>query len=407
MTKSLPLQGYKVIELATVVAAPTAGRLLSDYGAEVIKIEMPPAGDPLREMGEMHMLPTEPGNNPLFDTFNSGKKLISVDLKKPEGFKLLTELLADADVFISNIRPQSLEKLGLGYETRKESLPRLVYAHFSGFGLKGPDKDRPGYDTTAFWMRTGAVGDWLPDGGFPARPSFAFGDIVSAAYFLNGILMALLARERTGHGTMVSTSLLNTGIWANATSVVNTQPQYGRVYPNSRYDPWNLFSDYYRCADGVWIAPVSRNYTVDRPLLARLFDAPELVEDPDCVTVSRIRKAGKLESVIRRVGEAVAKKTAEEWIALFEECDLPYETVRSVQTLYRDRQAWENGFFENVSYPDGSEPAMPVPPIIFTEYARRGFTPQRELGADTDGVLASVGYSGESIERLKKDGVIK
>lgn len=407
MTKTLPLQGYKVIELATVVAAPTAGRLLSDYGAEVIKIEMPPAGDPLREVGEMHMLPTEPGNNPLFDTFNSGKKLISVDLKKPEGFKLLTELLADADVFISNIRPQSLERLGLGYEALKERFPRLVYAHFSGFGLKGPDKDRPGYDTTAFWMRTGAVGDWLPDGGFPARPSYAFGDIVSAAYFLNGILMALLARERTGHGTMVSTSLFNTGIWTNAASVVNAQPQYGRVYPNSRYDPWNLFSDYYRCADGVWIAPVSKNYTVDRPLLARLFDAPELVEDPDCVTVSRMRKAGKLENVIRHVGEAVAKKTAAEWIELFEECDLPYETVGSVQTLYRDRQAWENGFFENVSYPDGSETAMPVPPIIFTEYARRGFAPQGELGADTDGVLASAGYSGESIERLKKDGVIK
>ncbi len=407
MTKDLPLQGYKVIELATVVAAPTAGRLLSDYGAEVIKIEMPPAGDPLRGVGEMHMMPTEPGNNPLFDTFNSGKKLISVDLKKPEGFELLMQLLSDADIFISNIRPQSLERLGLGYEALKERLPRLVYAHFSGFGLKGPDKDRPGYDTTAFWMRTGAVGDWIPDGGFPVRPSYAFGDIVSASYFLNGILMALLARERTGHGTMVSTSLFNTGIWANATSVVNAQPQYGRVYPNPRYDPWNLFSDYYLCADGVWIAPVSKNYTRDRPLLAGLFDAPELVEDPDCVTVSRMRRAGKLESVIRHIGDSVAKRTAAEWIKLFEECDLPYETVGSVQTLYRDEQAWANGFFENVSYPDGSETAMPVPPIIFSEYSRRGFAPQGELGADTDGVLAAAGYSGESIDRMKKDGVIK
>ena len=407
MTKDLPLQGYKVIELATVVAAPTAGRLLSDYGAEVIKIEMPPAGDPLRSVGEMHMMPTEPGNNPLFDTFNSGKKLISVDLKKPEGFELLMQLLSDADIFISNIRPQSLERLGLGYEALRERFPRLIYAHFSGFGLKGPDKDRPGYDTTAFWMRTGAVGDWIPDGGFPVRPSYAFGDIVSASYFLNGILMALLARGRTGHGTMVSTSLFNTGIWANATSVVNAQPQYGRVYPNPRYDPWNLFSDYYRCADGVWIAPVSKNYTKDRPLLARLFDAPELVEDPDCVTVSRMRKAGKLEGVIRHIGDSVAKKTAAEWIKLFEECDLPYETVGSVQTLYRDEQAWANGFLENVSYPDGSETAMPVPPIIFSEYSRRGLAPQGELGADTDGVLAAAGYSGESIGRMKKDGVIK
>lgn len=406
MSNQLPLSGYKVIELATVVAAPTAGRLLAEYGAEVIKIEMP-SGDPLRGIGEMHMLPIEAGNNPMFDTFNVGKKLTSINLKNPDGYKLLMELLSDADVFLTNTRMQSLQKLGLGYDVLKEKFPRLIYAHFSGFGLKGPDKDRPGYDTTAFWMKTGAVTDWTPEDGFPVRPSYAFGDIVSASYFLNGILMALLGRERSGHGTLISTSLFNTGIWTNGTSVVNAQPQYGRKYPNDIYDPWNPFSDYYRCSDGVWISPISKNYFKDRPMLAELFDMPELVEDPDCVAIGYLRKVGKLEAVIKHMAESIAKKPSDEWIKLFEENDLPYETVGSVMTLYKNEQAWANGYLENVSYPDGNETAMPVPPIVFSDYDRRGFVPQGDIGADTDSVLFAAGYSEEDIKRLKDSGAVR
>lgn len=406
MSNQLPLSGYKVIELATVVAAPTAGRLLAEYGAEVIKIEMP-SGDPLRSIGEMHMLPIEAGNNPMFDTFNVGKKLTSINLKNPDGYKLLMELLSDADVFLTNTRMQSLQKLGLGYDVLKEKFPRLIYAHFSGFGLKGPDKDRPGYDTTAFWMKTGAVTDWTPEDGFPVRPSYAFGDIVSASYFLNGILMALLGRERSGHGTLISTSLFNTGIWTNGTSVVNAQPQYGRKYPNDIYDPWNPFSDYYRCSDGVWISPISKNYFKDRPMLAELFDMPELVEDPDCVAIGYLRKVGKLEAVIKHMAESIAKKPSDEWIKLFEENDLPYETVGSVMTLYKNEQAWANGYLENVSYPDGNETAMPVPPIVFSDYDRRGFAPQGDIGADTDSVLSAAGYSEEDIKRLKDSGAVR
>lgn len=406
MNNNLPLSGYKVIELATVVAAPTAGRLLAEYGAEVIKIE-PPAGDPLRDIGEMHMLPIEPGNNPMFDSFNVGKELTSINLKTPEGYALLMQLLETADVFLTNTRMQSLEKLGLDYETLKTRFPALVYAHFSGFGLTGPDKDRPGYDTTAFWMRTGAVLDWIPEPTFPVRASYAFGDIASAAYLLSGILIALLAREKSGHGTFVSTSLLNAGIWMNGTSVVNAQPQYGRVYPNGRYDPWNLFNDYYRCSDGVWICPVSKSYRRDRPMLAKLFEIPELAEDPDCETIGRMRRAGKLETYMRRLSAVIERKSSAEWSRLFAEYDVPYETVGSVQTLYRDEQAWANGYFENVHYPDGCETAMPVPPIVLSEYDRRGFVPQGGLGADTDSVLRAMGYPDEEIRRLRDAGVVK
>ena len=155
MKKALPLEGLRVIELATVVAAPTAARLLADYGAEVIKIEIPGAGDSLRIVGDMHQMPIEPDNNPLFDAFNTGKRLLGLNLKSAEGMEILFKLLEGADVFLTNTRMRSLEKMGLGYEALKERFPRLIYAHFSGFGLDGPEKDRPGFDSTAFWLRPG------------------------------------------------------------------------------------------------------------------------------------------------------------------------------------------------------------------------------------------------------------
>ena len=125
MKKELPLSGYKVIELATVVAAPTAGRLMAEFGADVIKIE-PPSGDPLRGIGEMHMLPTDDGNNPMFDVFNTGKMLTSINLKSPEGHDVLMKMLSSADIFLTNTRMQALEKLGLDYETLKEKFPSLI-----------------------------------------------------------------------------------------------------------------------------------------------------------------------------------------------------------------------------------------------------------------------------------------
>ena len=202
MTQNLPLSGVRVVELATVVAAPTVGRIMATYGAEVIKIETP-GGDGLRPFGKGHCLPTEDGNSPLFDLYNSGKKFTSLNLKTEQGQEAFHRLLTTADVFLTNVRYKGLERMGLDYETLKVKYPRLVYAHFSGFGLKGVDADRPGYDMTAFWMRSGALLDWLLPDSFPMRPTFAFGDVATASAFLSGIMMGLYSRNNTGKGTMV------------------------------------------------------------------------------------------------------------------------------------------------------------------------------------------------------------
>lgn len=152
--KKMPLEGIRVVELATVVAAPTASRVLCAFGAEVIKVETK-IGDEMRRAGEFEMVVCEDDKNPLFTIQNSGKRLTSIDLKNPDGKAAFLKLLETADVFLTNVRLPSLGRLGLDYETLHKAYPGLVYAHFSGFGPKGPDAAKPGFDSTAFWLRSG------------------------------------------------------------------------------------------------------------------------------------------------------------------------------------------------------------------------------------------------------------
>ena len=399
--KQLPLAGIRVIELATVVAAPTAGRLLADYGAEVIKVETPGAGDLQRYVGDAHQLPIEKGNNPLFDTFNAGKRLTAINLKTEGGMAVMKKLLATADVFISNVRMPSLVKMGLGYDDLKEDFPQLIYAHFSGFGLKGRDVNKPGFDMSAYWLRCGMTFDWVTKGSFPMRATYGFGDIATSGYLVSGILMAIIGRQTSGRGTFLSVSLLGCGVWQNTTHVVNTQKKYGRELPVDRYDPWDPFSDFYQCGDGKWAAIVKKNYAKDKASFAKIFNFPELLTDERYASLSSMRKAGLVGECVRRVEEAMLTKPRDEWEQIFKEVDIPFECAHTSSDVWQDDQVWANGYLENVDYGDGEPTAVPTPPIQFDNFGRRAFTKEGEVGADTDVILDELGYSAEDIAALK------
>lgn len=405
MNRPLPLEGIKVVELATVVAAPTTARLLADYGADVIKIEIPGPGDSMRVLGDMHRMPISEDNNPMFDLFNTGKKLVSINLKSGEGKEVFFKLLSQADVFITNTRKQSLERMGIWYQQIKDLFPKLIYAHFSGFGLTGKDKDRPGYDSTAFWLKSGVAGDVTLAGSFPARPPYAFGDIASASYFLNGILIAIFGRGKTGRGTLISTSLYGAGIWMSASFVVNTQEKYGNKLPAERYEPWSPFCDYYKCSDGKYIMFITKRYPAERQLMAEIFGLPELVTDPDLATIGSMRRSGKLPGIVRKLEEILLSKSSSEWVSIFEAKDVPYELSRHIMDVYTDAQAWDNGYVESMQYPDGVT-VFPTPPIKYTEYGRRPMGKTAKLGADTDSVLKELGYSAGEILTLRQSEVI-
>lgn len=400
-----PLEGIKVVEMATVVAAPTAGRVMCDFGAEVIKVETL-FGDELRRAGSSFSLPCEDDDNPMFTAINSNKKIIPLNLKSEKGKEILFKLLADADVLISNIRLASLARLGLDYESVKERFPRLVYALFSGYGTEGPEGNSPGFDITAFWLRNGAMNDWKENGTFPMNPSYAFGDVATSNALLSGILMGLLGRELTGKGTLVTTSLMASGIWCNFTDIISSQPQFGRDKVYDKYHQTDPFSALYKCADGKYIGIYCNEYESDKERLAKFFGIEEILEDERYASVESLHKTGAIREGIEKVGNVISEKTSKEWNKILLENNISNEIARTASDVAVDKQAIENGYIEMVKFAGSNTVMMPTPPMRFSEFDRHCTTPTRSIGAFTDEILASVGYSTDEIEDMKVSRII-
>ncbi len=401
----MPLEGIKVIELATVVAAPTAGRMLSAYGAEVIKIESL-AGDDYRVAGNFERVVCEDYKNPLFTIQNSGKKLTSINLKHPDGKAAMLKLLEDADVFLTNVRVGGLQRLGLDYESLRERYPKLVYAHFSGFGPKGPVASNPGFDSTAFWLRSGPMADWQVPGSFPFNPTYAFGDMSTSSVLFSGILMALLGRVRTGRGTLVNTSLFASGIWCNAVSVVSHQPQFGGKRPLDPLRPADPFSQYYLCADGKWIGIFDNEYQRDLPKFARFFDMPDVIDNPNYTSLGALAESDAIVEFIERLNKLFLTRTSSEWRDYLSSNSVSCEVMHCTRDVSTDEQALANGYVQELEFKDGLKVMMPCPPVHFLDYEQRRYTPTGRIGEDTDRVFSALGYTDEEIARMREENAI-
>ena len=241
--RTKPLLGYKVIELSTFVAAPSCGRLLRDWGADVIKVESG-KGDAWRYHGSTHRVTSTEEENPMFDLVNAGKKSVVVDLKSAEGKAVLYDLLSDADIFLTNTRAKSLRKLGLDYESLKERFPKLIYASVTGFGEEGPETDKPGFDLVAYWGNSGFLNDLSIDTGtsYPILAPTGIGDVTCGTALFGGICAALLGRERTGKGDYVTISLFGGAIWIMSFMYLRAQQRYGDPFPKHREETPPLLS---------------------------------------------------------------------------------------------------------------------------------------------------------------------
>lgn len=401
---NMPLAGVRVVELATVVAAPTTSRMLCAYGAEVVKVETL-YGDEMRRAGKTELTPYEDYKNPLFTVHNSNKRLTSINFKDPEGKAALLKLIGEADVFITNVREASLRRSGLDYDTLRESFPQLIYAHFSGFGPKGPVASNPGFDSTGFWLRSGPMADWQVEGSFPFVPTYAFGDMATSSVLLSGILMALLGREKTGCGTKVETSLFASGIWCNSVGVVETQFERRHLNPDP-FRPADPFDTTYKCADGKWIGVYVNEYKKDKAKLAKLLGMEDILEDPRYDDIATLSESGVIVEAVKRCNEIFLTRTSAEWRELLSANSVSCEVMQSTCDVSRDSQAIENHYVEELEFADGLKVMMPCPPVHFSEYTRRPYEPTGEIGKDTDAVFASLGYSGEEIARLREKGAI-
>lgn len=401
-----PLSGIKVLDLTTFVAAPVCGRLMADMGAEVIKVEHPD-GDTWRKTGKDYS-PTRFSDheNPVFDIYNSGKKHIALNLKTPEGMQVFHQLLSEADVFITNTRPAALKRLGISYEDLKDKYPRLVYGIVLGYGEKGPDAAKPAFDTSAFWSRSGFLRDMTAknDQYQPVLPPFGVGDTITGYVLTMQICAALLARAQTGKGDYVRSSLYHNGIFTMGTMEIITQQPFGRTYPTTRID-YGIPGGSYLCADGEWIFIAVSYYAVLIPLLCKAIGREDLLEDPRFDTPANRQKNKEEYYAIFR--DAFLQKPSAYWLEKADELDIPVVRMNHFGEVSEDEQAWANDYLEHVDFGNGHVDVMPTSPIEMDSLGPIKTKPAPRIGADTDNILAALGYDPEAIARMKDAGAVK
>ena len=397
------LDGIKVIEYATYMAAPGAGSILSDWGAEVIKVE-PPGGDPIRNF--FRTIGTDLQDNPVFDFDNRGKKSIVLDTRTDEGQKILRELASDADVFLTNVRPGGLERSSLDFKSLIEINPKLVYCTLTGYGLQGPDADKPGFDVASFWSRAGVGHLTAPKGQDPFPLRTAYGDHTTSMAAAAGICAALVKASRTGQGQLVEASLLRAALFAMGSDFA-VQLFFGRVASTkSRHELVQPLINFFKTKDDSWICIVSRQGNVDWPPLCRVMDRHDLIEDPR-FTTGKTRRANAAELVDLMDAE-IGKYTKAEIAVRLDNEAIAWAPVQTLAEVAKDPQVIAAGGITQVpsASGDGTSFASPASPIRFpgTDDGPKGPSPRQ--GEHSQDVLKSLGYDQDKIDTLMSAGVV-
>ncbi|MFH1087626.1 MAG: CoA transferase [Chloroflexota bacterium] len=398
------LEGIKVIGLTTWAAAPSACAMMADWGASVIKVEHTEGGDPQRGM-KTEVIGLPPCRvNPVWEYTSRNQQGVALNLTREPARGVAYKLVKGADVFISNLQEPSLERLGMQYETLSKVNPKLVYAQFSGYGDKGPDRLKPGYDHSAFWASSGimaTLGD--PDQAPPMqRP--AMGDHAAAIALVAGIAGALFARERTGEGQRIDTSLMALGLWLNCAQVGASLISGQDVQRTARNNVRNPLRNVYRCRDGRWVyfaMPKSDSYW---PGLCRALGIEHLQHDSRFD--NELKRAENRQELIPVLDEIIGGKDLGEWKKVFDDCGLVWAPVNTVKEAANHPQALANEFIREIKHPVTGTLKVVASPVNFSKAPLSLRLPAPRLGEHTEEVLLSLGYKAEEIAKLRHEGAI-
>jgi crotonobetainyl-CoA:carnitine CoA-transferase CaiB-like acyl-CoA transferase len=398
-TPQPPLAGIKVIDLTVWVQGPLAGQLLADLGADVVKIEKPGQGDFARGLQTLFgaSMKTPTGRGLLFELVNRGKKSVAIDLLKAEGQKLLHELVRDADVFLSNLLPATLARFAASPEELMALNPRLIYAQGGGLGSRGDLADMAAQDTTGT-AYSGFMYSISPDGE-PHYPPGAIADLVSGTNLAFAIVAALLRRERTSAGEVVSTSLLQGMMWLQQLHIGAFANSGEPLRPFDPENAANPFLNIYRCADGAWLALGMTAMTQDD-----WFAFCDLVARPELKADERFhRNRGRIDhagELVKIVAGELAKRPREEWLDVIGRSGLPCAPVRRIEELVQDPKVLSEGILTTAPSgmtfvgPPFNLDGVPGPPNDAADFAE-----------DTFAVLSALGLSPEQIAELEQGGV--
>ncbi|MCI8948972.1 MAG: CoA transferase [Lachnospiraceae bacterium] len=384
-----PLEGITIVELSTYIAAPSCGRVLATQGARVIKVESP-AGDIERKFGPTLFCPATDEENPIYDTLNGGKEAVMLNLKDSRHMEQFHKLLEKADVFITNNRIQALKKMGLDYDSLKERYPKLIYAILLGYGEKGPKVNFPGFDAIAMFATGGFIQDMMVEapGAYPIYLPMGFGDLICGTVLAGAIGTALYGREKSGKGDYVSLSLHGAAMWMF--SIMSTGTQFGYQWPRGRYQGGPMGVPY-KTKDNRWILPVVNEYERYWKSFCHAVGAEEIIDDPRFCTKQATFDPKNREDCIRYFENCFLKLNADEVLPKLEAADIIVSELAHFKDNHTSEQALANGFISPITYPNGDEITLAMPPVKMGSIEPPKAERAHSIGADNERVFKDFG----------------
>ena len=400
MTSDNIFSGLKVVDLSSFVAGPSAAVILSDFGADVIKVE-PPSGDPWRHG---HRVPPQPNADVpyQFHLSNRNKRGIALDLKSPSAQQVLRKLVAWADVLIVNTPHAARKKLLLEYDDVAQWNPRLIYADLTGFGEKGPDANLPGFDITSYWARSGLLSMTRDADVPPTWPVGGSGDNATAVGLYSAIVTALYRRERTGKGSYVTTSLLAEGVWSASVSI-QAALAGGTFYPpHDRKNPANAELNVYRAADGAWFVLI---VAPDKwAALATVLGRADLLIDPRFSDADKLTQ--NMPQLAAILDEIFGAQPMKHWYEVLSSVHVTFGVVSGPQDVINDPQLEANEIIVPLEGAGAKLTSTISSPIQIHGVAK---TPARrgpDLGEHAEEILAELGFDTKDVENLRASGAI-
>jgi crotonobetainyl-CoA:carnitine CoA-transferase CaiB-like acyl-CoA transferase len=400
------LEGVRVLEVAEWFAVPSATAILADWGAEIVKVERVKGGDSLRRLKPVIDLPKKELHM-WWEQTNRNKKGIAIDLWHEEGREIVYALAQRCDVFATNFITPVLERFRIDYETMSKINPRLVYAQLSGFGKKGPYKNKPGFDHVAFWANSGIMGKLGAPGSPPPLQPRAFGDNLTSGFIAGAISAALYSREKTGKGQCIDFSLYHYGVWGLSLDIMLALVQ-GKEEPHMERGNGfasNPLTNCYKTKNGIWVQiwcietdRYWKNFC-EALSLDHIKDAPKFTSHK-----ARSKNSSELVSIIE---DAILGKTYEELEKCFEEAgEIIFSRVQTPLDIVKDPQAEANAFFPEIDHPTGGKLRLIASPAQFSDTPATIRKAAPALGQDTQEILSDAGYNEHTLLRFREKGII-
>ena len=400
---SAPLEGIRVLEVAMYGFVPSAGAVLREWGADVIKVEHAVTGDPQRGLRQTGLLRVEGDPNPNIEHANRGKRSIGLDIGLPEGREILLELAKRSDVFLTSFLPGHRKRFGIDVDDIRAVNPQIIYARGSALGPRGAEAGKGGYDMTAFWCRAGTAATITPPGtpGMVGPPGPAYGDTISGTNLAGGIAAALLKRERTGEPSVVDVSLLGSGLWSlgHTVALTNHLGQRMEAFPPGVHgSPINPLVGLYPTADDCYISFVMMQPTKFWADVCRHMDLEEYIDDPRFATAEAIAENTELATEILK--EAMSKRTLAEWTERFQTLAGPWAPVQDTLQAAQDPQIRANEYIVQAG-----ELELVANPVQFDVKAPET-GPAPGFAEQTDEILLELGLDWDRIIELKTAGAV-